>query len=159
MKTDYDRGPIPKLPGGRILIVAARYYPDVVDQMTARALEVIAEAGATGSLIEAPGAFEIPGVIAMAASMGEHDGFVGLGCVVRGETSHYDYVCGESARGLMTLSTDHKLAIGYGILTVETIEQAKVRADPAHGDKGGEAARACLAMAVLRNRYVLGVSE
>jgi 6,7-dimethyl-8-ribityllumazine synthase len=154
MKIDARRAPSPSLPGGRILIVAARYYPEIVDAMTARALEVVAEAGATGSFVEAPGAFEIPGVIAMAASLGEHDGFIGLGCVVRGETSHYDYVCGESARGLMELSIRDKLAIGYGVLTVETLAQAKVRADAAQGDKGGEAARACLAMAVLRRRYV-----
>lgn len=158
MKTDRNRGPIPTLSGGRILIVAARYYPDVVDQMTTRALEVVAEAGAHGSFIEAAGAFEIPGVIAMAATLGEHDGYIGLGCVVRGETSHYDYVCGESARGLMDLAVRDKLAIGYGILTVENLAQAQARANPAGGDKGAEAARACLAMVQVRRRYVLGVS-
>jgi 6,7-dimethyl-8-ribityllumazine synthase len=158
VRTEHRTRATPQLQGGRILIVAARYYPDIVDLMTARALEVVAEAGATGSFVEAPGAFEIAGVIAMAGSMGEHDGYIGLGCVVRGETSHYDYVCGESARGLMELSTKDKLAIGYGVLTVENLAQAKHRADPARGDKGGEAARACLAMAVLRRRYVLGQS-
>jgi 6,7-dimethyl-8-ribityllumazine synthase len=158
MKTDAHRGAIPSLPGGRILIVAARYYPEVVDLMTGRALDVVAQAGATGAFVEAPGAFELPGVIAMAASLGEHDGFIALGCVVRGETSHYDYVCGESARGLMELSIKDKLAIGYGVLTVENLAQAKARADASQGDKGGEAARACLAMAVLRRRYVLGMS-
>lgn len=158
MKTDSRPSVTPTLQGGRILIVAARYYPDIVDAMTARALDIIGEAGATGSLIEAPGAFEIPGVIAMAASRNEHDGYIGLGCVVRGETSHYDYVCGESARGLMDLAVRDKLAVGYGILTVETLAQAKARADVRQGDKGAEAARACLAMALLRRRYVLGVS-
>lgn len=142
------------LPGGRILIVAARYYPEVVDTMTARAMAVVEEAGATAALIEAPGAFEIPGVIAMAAEIEDYDGYIGLGCVVRGETSHYDYVCGESARGLMDLSIHGQLAIGYGILTVENLAQAQVRADPNQGDKGAEAAKACLTMAALRRRYV-----
>ena len=101
-----------------------------------------------------PGAFEIPAAIAHAArEPAAYDGFVALGCVVRGETSHYDYVCGESARGLMDLSVREGLAIGYGILTVETLAQAEARADPARGDKGGEAARAALAMIALKRRF------
>ena len=100
-----------------------------------------------------PGAFEIPGAIAHAARSKAYDGFVALGCVVRGETSHYDYVCGESARGLMDLSIRKRFAIGYGILTVENIAQAEERADPARGDKGGEAVRACLAMIALKRRF------
>jgi 6,7-dimethyl-8-ribityllumazine synthase len=98
-----------------------------------------------------PGAFEIPGVIAMAA--GHYDGFVALGCVVRGETTHYDYICGESARGLMDLAINKKLAIGYGILTVDTMEQAKARALIERGDKGGDAAHACLVMVALSRRW------
>ena len=85
-----------------------------------------------------------PAAIAHASKANTYDGFVALGCVVRGETSHYDYVCGESARGLMNLSTSEGLAIGYGVLTVENLEQAEVRADPARGDKGGEATKAAL---------------
>ena len=98
-----------------------------------------------------PGAFEIPGAIALAA--GRYDGFIALGCVIRGETTHYDYVCGESARGLMDLSVHKKLAIGYGIVTVDTMEQAKARAFTDRGDKGGDAAHACLAMVALGRRW------
>ncbi|HRE44806.1 MAG TPA: 6,7-dimethyl-8-ribityllumazine synthase, partial [Terricaulis sp.] len=93
---------------------------------------------------------EIPGAIALAC--GAYDGFVALGCVVRGETSHYDYVCGESARGLMQLSLEG-VAIGYGILTVENLAQAEERADPARGDKGGEALKAAIAMIALQRRF------
>jgi 6,7-dimethyl-8-ribityllumazine synthase len=104
-------------------------------------------------VIEIPGAFEAPAAIAFAAQGGAYDGYVALGCVIRGETSHYDYVCGESARGLMDLAIQDGLPIGYGILTVENEAQAKERADPERRDKGGEAARACLAMLALRNRF------
>ena len=89
----------------------------------------------------------------MAAKTGLYDGYLALGCVVRGETSHYDYVCGESARGLMDLTIREGLSIGYGILTVNTLAQAEERADPARGDKGGETARAALAMAALKRRF------
>jgi 6,7-dimethyl-8-ribityllumazine synthase len=158
MKTDHDSGPIPHIPGARILVVAARYYPDVVDTMTTQAMAMLAEAGATGVVLEAAGAFEIPGFIAMAARAGSYDGYIALGCVVRGETSHYDYVCGESARGLMDLAVRDTLAIGYGILTVETIAQAEARANPMGANKGAEAARACLMMVQARRRFVLGQS-
>jgi 6,7-dimethyl-8-ribityllumazine synthase len=98
-----------------------------------------------------PGAFEIPGAIALAA--GRYDGFVALGCVIRGETTHYDYVCGESARGLMDLSVHKKVAIGYGIVTVNNVDQAWARAATDRGDKGGDAAHACLAMVALGRRW------
>ena len=101
-----------------------------------------------------PGAFEVPGVIAMAADSARYDGYIALGCVIRGETSHYDYVCGESARGLMTLAVDRRLAIGYGILTVENGDQAWVRADRQQKNKGKDAAEACLAMLRLRKQFV-----
>lgn len=135
-----------------ILIVAARFYPDIADLLTTGAQRIIREAGFDMALREAPGAFEIPGIIAMAAQarngMGQplFAGYVALGCVIRGETSHYDYVCGESARGLMDLSIRQCLAIGNGILTVETKRQALIRARPEAQDKGGGAALACLAM-------------
>jgi 6,7-dimethyl-8-ribityllumazine synthase len=118
--------------------------------MTASAKTTLEAAGATAEVAIVPGAFETPAAIAMAAR--RYDGFLALGCVVRGETSHYDYVCGESARGLMDLSVRQGLAIGYGILTVETLTQAEARADPAGQDKGGEAARACLAMIAWRRK-------
>ncbi len=133
-------------------MVVAPYYRHIADQLQRGAEQAVKEAGATLETMSVPGAFEIPGAIAQAAMDDAYDGFLALGCVVRGETSHYEYVCGESARGLMDLSIRERLAIGYGILTVENLAQAEVRADPARGDKGGEAARACLTMIALRRR-------
>lgn len=137
--------------GARILIVESRYYPEVADALIAGADAEITRNGATYERIVVPGAFEIPGAIALASD--HYDGFLALGCVIRGETSHYDYVCGESARGLMDLSIRDKLAIGYGIVTVNTMEQAKARAETHRGDKGGDAAHACLAMVALARRW------
>lgn len=148
-----EKSQVAKLPGARLLLVVGPYYSGVADQLQKGAEAVAREAGATLDRVFVPGAFEIPGAIAFAATSNAYDGFVALGCVVRGETSHYDYVCGESARGLMHLATSAGLAIGYGILTVDTLAQAEERADPARGDKGGEAARACLAMIALKRRF------
>ncbi len=152
MKT-LEKQPIAKLPGARVLLVIAPYYRQIADQLQRGAEAVAAQADAVLDRVFVPGAFEIPGAIACAARTHGYDGFVALGCVVRGETSHYDYVCGESARALMDLSIKERLAIGYGILTVENIAQAEERASPASGDKGGEAARACLAMIALKRRF------
>lgn len=156
MKDVSDKGPVPKVPGAKLLLVVAPYYRGVADMMQRGAEAVAAEAGATLDRIFVPGAFEIPAAVAHAAKANQYDGFIALGCVVRGETSHYDYVCGESARGLMNLSTFEGLAIGYGILTVENLEQAEVRADPARGDKGGEATKAALAMVAIKRRFAGG---
>ena len=143
----------PKAPGARLLMVVAPYYREIADQLQ-RGSEAAAKAGeATLDRVFVPGAFEIPGAIAQAARTSPYEGYVALGCVVRGETSHYDYVCGESARALMDLSTREGLALGYGILTVNTIDQAQVRADPKRGDKGGEATRAALTMIALKRRF------
>jgi 6,7-dimethyl-8-ribityllumazine synthase len=150
---DAEKSPVPKLPGARLLLVIAPYYRGVADNLLRGAEAAAKAAEASAERIFVPGAFEIPGAIAAAAPGGAFDGFVALGCVVRGETSHYDYVCGESARGLMDLSIRDRLAIGYGILTVNTLAQAEERADPARGDKGGEAARAALAMIALQRRF------
>jgi 6,7-dimethyl-8-ribityllumazine synthase len=150
---DAEKSPVAKLPGARLLVVIAPYYRDIADQLQRGAEAVAGEAGATLDRVFVPGAFEIPAAIALAARTKTYDGFVALGCVVRGETSHYDYVCGESARGLMDLSTRKRLAIGYGILTVDTIAQAEERANPMRGDKGGEAMRAALAMIALKRRF------
>lgn len=150
---DVEKSPAIKLPGARILLVVAPYYRGVADQLQRGAEAAAQEGEAVLDRIFVPGAFEIPGAIAHAARAGAYDGFVALGCVVRGETSHYDYVCGESARALMDLSTRKRLAIGYGILTVNTLAQAEERADPRRGDKGGEAVKACLAMIVLKRRF------
>lgn len=137
--------------GARILIVESRYYTDIADALIEGAEREITRNGAVSERVVVPGAFEIPGAIALAA--GRYDGFVALGCVIRGETTHYDYVCGESARGLMDLAIQKKLAIGYGIVTVNTMEQAKARAETHRGDKGGDAAHACLAMVALARRW------
>ncbi len=140
----------------RILIVAARFYHDIADALIRGATEALGEAGASHEVVEVPGAFEIPAAIAMAladrASV-QYDGFVALGCVIRGETTHYDYVCGESARGLQDLAIAHRLPIGYGILTCETRDQAWARADVDRGNKGADAAQACLTMVQLARRF------
>ena len=138
-----------------ILIIIAPYYREIIDLLLAGAQAATRNAGYTYETIDVPGAFEIPGAIACAAATGDYAGFIALGCVIRGETTHYDYVCSESARGLQQLAVEQKLAIGYGILTVETTEQAMLRADPRQGDKGGEAARAALRMIEIRQRYGL----
>ncbi|MGD9965560.1 MAG: 6,7-dimethyl-8-ribityllumazine synthase [Hyphomonadaceae bacterium] len=153
MKDVSEKSPTPKLPGARLLLVISPYYRGVADMMQRGAEAAALESGAILDRIFVPGAFEIPAAIAHAARSKRYDGFVALGCVVRGETSHYDYVCGESARGLMDLATLEGLAIGYGILTVEDLEQAEVRADPARGDKGGEATRAALSMVAVKRRF------
>tara|TARA_R110002073_G_scaffold18337_3_gene68047 strand:- start:256 stop:687 length:432 start_codon:yes stop_codon:yes gene_type:complete len=135
----------------RILIIAATFYRDIADALIAGASKALNEAGATFELIEVPGALEIPGAITQAV-LGEagFDGYVALGCVIRGETTHYDYVCSESARGLMDLSL-RGIALGNGILTVENRDQALKRA--IEKNKGADVAGACLALIALRDRF------
>ena len=149
---DSDRFPIPRL-SARVLLVISPYYRGVADQLQRGAEAAAQEAGAVLDRVFVPGAFEIPAAIAHAAKTGAYDGFVALGCVIRGETSHYDYVCGESARALMDLSVRDGLAIGYGILTVDTLAQAEARADVARGDKGRDAVTACLSIIALKRRF------
>ncbi|MGK2285905.1 6,7-dimethyl-8-ribityllumazine synthase [Pedomonas sp. V897] len=136
-----------------ILIVEARFYEDVADELVVGAIQTLEAAGATWDRIAVPGAFEIPGAIAMAARSGKYDGYVALGLVVRGETTHYDYVCEESARGLMDLAVRERLAIGYGILTTENFRQAWERARVGQGNKGRAAAEAALTMVGYRRRF------
>ena len=143
--------PLPS--GARVLIVEARFYEELADELVAGALAELARHKVTGERLGVPGAFEIPGAIANAADTGRFHGFVALGCVIRGETSHYDYVCGESARGLMDLTIQRRLAVGYGILTVETDAQAWARARRGEGDKGADATYAALTMMALRHRF------
>ena len=150
-ETPTARPPVAGVAGARILVVESRYYPEIADALIAGAEREIERNGALCERVVVPGAFEIPGAIALAAD--RYDGFVALGCVIRGETSHYDYVCGESARALMDLAVRGKLAIGYGIVTVNTFEQAQARAFVDRGDKGGDSAHACLAMVALRRRW------
>ena len=138
----------------RVLIATSRYYEHITLELEAGAGEVLEAAEAVVETIEVPGALEVPGVIAMAADSAKYDGYIALGCVIRGETSHYDYVCGESARGLMDLTIDRRLAIGNGILTVENEDQALARADRGRKNKGADAANACLEMIKLRRKFV-----
>ncbi|HPF22188.1 MAG: 6,7-dimethyl-8-ribityllumazine synthase [Hyphomonas sp.] len=138
----------------RVLVAVSHYYRHISEELLAGAMEVLEAAGSKVTVMEVPGAFEIPGLIAMAADSGRFDGAVALGCVIRGETTHYDYVCGESARGLMDLIVNRRQAIGYGILTVENEAQALVRADRKQKNKGADAANACLAMIKFRKELI-----
>jgi 6,7-dimethyl-8-ribityllumazine synthase len=145
----------------RILIVEARFYDDLADEMLKAATDVITAHDAEYDVISVPGALEIPGAIAIAEEGGHrpagrrYDGYVALGTVIRGETYHFEVVSNESARGLMDLTIGKRLAIGNGILTVEDEEQAWARARASEGDKGGAAARAALEMVGLK-RQLLG---
>jgi 6,7-dimethyl-8-ribityllumazine synthase len=136
----------------KFLIVEARFYTHLNDQLIAGAKAAIKAAGHQSEVITVPGALEIPAAIALADSTGDYDGYVAIGVVIRGETYHFEIVAGESARGIIALSMDG-LPIGNGILTVENEEQALVRADPAQKDKGGEAAKAALALYALKERF------
>ena len=146
----------------KILIVEARYYPDISDALLAGALSILKAAGAEADTITVPGALEIPGAIAMAGASGHsagrtYDGFVALGCVIRGETTHYEIVSNESARGLMELTVTQRLAIGNGILTVENEEQAWARVHSGKIEHKGEtAAKAVLAMIGVRHQLSFG---
>jgi 6,7-dimethyl-8-ribityllumazine synthase len=142
----------------RILVVESRFYDAISDALLEGATDALKAFGAEFDVVTVPGAFELPAAISYAEEAGHtasgvrYDGFVALGCVIRGETTHYDYVCGESARGLMNLSVEKRLAIGYGVLTVEDEAQAWARARISEGDKGGFAARTCLDMIMLKRR-------
>ncbi len=136
-----------------VLIVVSPYYEDIADLMISGATAELREGGASSEIVSVFGAFEIPGAIACAAGTGRYSGYIALGCVIRGETTHYDTICAESAGGLQRLTIDEKLAIGYGILTCENKAQAIIRADPTQGNKGGDAAKACLRMIEVRKQY------
>jgi 6,7-dimethyl-8-ribityllumazine synthase len=138
----------------RVLIVEARFYDDLADALLAGARDILEAFGAEIEVVTVPGALEVPGAVAMAeAAHANFDGYVALGCVIRGETYHFDIVSNESARGLMDLTVRQGLAIGNGILTVEDETQAWARANASEGDKGGGAARACLEMISLRRHW------
>lgn len=144
--------PLPRIEGARLLIVVAPYYRQIADGLIAGARKAAAEAGAQVDLIEVPGALEVPTAIALAASRGLYDGYVALGCVIRGETTHYDTVCNDSSRGITLLGLQGH-CIGNGILTVENHEQAAVRAKPEGQNKGGGAAAAALHLIALKRRW------
>ncbi len=152
-----------------VLIVEARFYDDIQDALLEGATRALKKAGASYEILKVPGALEIPAAIRFAIKAQSEgklaksfDGFVALGCVIRGETTHYETVCNESARGLMDLTLHHSLAIGNGILTVENEEQAAARTrsslDDKEANKGGGAATACLAMIALKGRFGLANS-
>jgi 6,7-dimethyl-8-ribityllumazine synthase len=147
----------PRLPGTRFLIVEARYYESVAALLFEGAKAAFEAAGAAFDVVRVTGALEIPAGLAIALELASadgrpYDGAIALGCVIRGETYHFEIVAGESARALMDMAVTRRLALGNGVLTVETLEQAEERADPERGDKGGEAARAAIGLAALQRR-------
>jgi 6,7-dimethyl-8-ribityllumazine synthase len=154
MKVDKRRQDAGKLKA-RLLIIEARFYEDLCDELARGASAAIETAGAIWERIAVPGALELPGAVAMAEQSKRYDGYVALGCVLRGETSHYDIVANESARGLMDL-TMKGVCIGNGVLTCETEAQAWARAKVAEGNKGGWAADAALAMIRFKRRMKKG---
>jgi len=143
--------------GARVLVVEARYYDAIGEALWEGARRVLEAAGVGIERLAVPGALEIPQAISIALNVADqrrksYDGAVALGCVIRGETSHYDIVAGESARALMQISVTDAFPIGNGILTVDTEEQAMARAAPDRGDTGGDAARAALSLIALRRK-------
>ena len=147
----------PRIEGGRFLIVEARFYDAIGQQLLDGATRALAAAGATWDRVGVAGALEIPAGMAIAldaaaASGRPYDGAVALGCVMRGDTYHFEIVAGKSARALMDMSVQRKLALGNGVITTETVAQAEERADPQRGDKGGDAARAAIGLALLKRK-------
>jgi len=145
-----------------IMIVEARFYEDIADELARGAIGVLEDAGVSYERFAVPGTFEIPAAVRMAIKSREFnparrrfDGYVALGCVIRGDTSHYDYVCSESARGLQNLALEFVLAVGYGILTCENRKQAEERASVEKYNRGGSAAHACLEMIEFKRHFRL----
>jgi 6,7-dimethyl-8-ribityllumazine synthase len=156
--SDGDSG---DLNGARILIVEARFYEDIADALLAGATRALQEAGAVFDRVSVPGSLEVAPAIAIAADAAErsgrpYEGAVALGCVIRGETLHFEIVSQESARALLELSVVRRLPIGNGILTVDTNAQAWTRARPEEADKGGDAVRAALSLVRLKRRLAMG---
>lgn len=146
----------PAVPGGapRVLVVRAPYYRDVIDGMTEGARRILAEAGAVNETLDVAGSFELAQAIGIVHRAGPmFDGFVALGCIVRGGTDHYDHICRETMAGLMRVSLDHGLALGSGVLTVHSLEQAVARSGADGHNKGAEAAVACLLQVAAARRF------
>jgi len=139
--------------GPHILIALSRYYGDISDQLLAGATDELKSVNANWEVIEVLGAFELPAAVRFASLSGLFDGYIALGCVIRGETSHYDYVCTESARALSDLAVRLQLAIGYGIVTTDNRDQAWERAAVDRRNKGRDTASACLRMVEIRRRF------
>jgi len=141
--------------GLRFGIVASRFNDFIVDRLLTAAVETLAQAGADADdldVVRVPGAFEIPLALKLMAAADRYDGLLALGCVIRGETPHFDYVAGEASRGVIDVGLEHRIPVGFGILTVDTIEQARARSGPESNNKGAEAASAVIEMANLRRR-------
>ncbi len=138
-----------------VLIVEARFYEDIANELVKGAVAYLEGLGVSYEKVTVPGALEIPAVISCAVATNQFAGYVALGCVIRGETTHYDYVCGESARGLNEIAIRERQAIGNGILTVENREQAMVRAKVDQKNKGKSAAEACMAMVNIKRQFGL----
>src|SRR5579883_2145754 len=145
-----------------IMIVEARFYEEIADELVRGATAELERVGASWERFPVPGAFELPTAIKVAIRLRDFytararfDGYIALGCVIRGETSHYDLVCGECARGLQDLAIEYTLALGFGVLTVENREQAWARASVGGYNRGGAAARACLEMIELKRAFRL----
>jgi 6,7-dimethyl-8-ribityllumazine synthase len=145
-----------------VMLAVARFYGEIADELVRGATAALKNAGATWEVVEVPGAFEIPAAVSTAVRSLEFvgarrrfDGYVALGCVIRGETTHYDYVCGETSRALQDLAVQYCLALGFGLLTVENKQQAEERAGVDRRDKGGEAARVCLSMIEMKRTFGL----
>ena len=143
--------------GATVMIAEGRFYEDIADELAKGAIAVLDEAGVPYIRIAVPGAFEVPAAIHFAirsmevgAARRRYAGFVALGCVIRGETDHYEHICREASRALMDLTTTHGIAMGFGVLTCDSYEQAWTRASPDEGNKGADAARACLAMMEIK---------
>lgn len=137
----------------KLLIVEARFYADLAAELSAGAEEFIKKSGYEFEKISVPGAFEIPAAINFAAQKNIYDGYIALGCVIRGETTHYDYVCLESASGLNKLALKKNLCIGYGIITCENYDQAWARAARDKKNKGADAANACIEMIRIKEKF------
>lgn len=133
----------------RVLIVEARFYNDIADTMVDAALAVLKHAGISAMRESVPGAFELAPTIAMAAAKNNFDGYVALGCVIKGETNHFELVCNETARAIQSLSVDRRIPIGFGLITAYNDDQAWVRARVDGENYGGRAAAACLRMMEL----------
>ena len=139
------------------LLVVAPYYKEITNALTHGAISHLDSKGHTYEILNVPGAFEIPAAIHMALHHSDaYDGYIALGCVIRGETTHYDYVCGECARGVADLAVLHQVPIGFGVLTVENMAQAEVRASVDKKNKGREAAIAATDMLAIKQRFVGG---
>lgn len=139
----------------RVLIVEARFYTDIADTMADAAVKILRQNEVDFDRIDVPGSFELAPTIAMAASSERYNGFIALGCVIKGETNHFELVCNETARAIQSLSVGRQLPIGFGLITAYTEEQAWVRARESGENYGGRAAMACLRMMEHQSKFVI----